>query len=159
MNIKEGKKPISAKPGVQIVSEDPFGNPLTIGSELEKELAKQGLVGRWVNATELYKFQGYHPKGWRVYKTQNNAILSNKEFRFGNDPEGVVRRGDCILAVKDQVERDKHRAFLDARADRQIAGAIYRKKELQEFAAKRGVKVAVTEGYDEDDNGYRDTEK
>lgn len=152
--MKDGKKPLAEKKreSGMIRADEIFGTALSLPEELKEELEKKGLVGRWVNATELTKFQGYHPKGWKVYKKDSGTISASGQFRFGNDPDGVIRRGDCILAVKTAEEVSKHKAFLKQRAD--IAKGVSGKAaaEMREALKQNQVKSTVVEGYDDGDD-------
>lgn len=148
--MKNGKKPISSQQQPSFVArDDVFGSALTIPLDLQQELAGKGLVGRWINATELAKFQGYHPKGWTPYKRQSGANQS--EFKFGNDPDGIIRRGDCILAVKKDEDVAKHRQYLQQAADRQNKSVKGHANELRQTIKEHGVKSSVVEGYDDND--------
>jgi hypothetical protein len=95
--IKGNKVALSDKQ--ELTYADVFGDRSGMPDELKAELDAQGLVGRWLSAKKVYDNQGYHPKGWRVYKRKNAGLTSN-EFSTGKDPDGVVRRGDLILGVK-----------------------------------------------------------
>lgn len=157
--VLNGKKPLSQKgtaPGMNTVTDDIFGNPLALPPELQKELEDKGLVGRFVSSKILYSHQGYHPKGWRAYKSTNAGKVDGVEFKLGSDPDGLVRRGDCILAVKTVEEHAKHKAKLQERADRYKGYAKSKKKELQDQARAAGANSHVDDSPDfegeDDDN-------
>lgn len=145
-----GKKPLSAKVGPTINSSDEpvLGNALTLSPAIKKELAEQGLVGRWVDAKRLYEHQGYHPNGWRPYKRKTSATMDSVEFAMGNDPSGIIRRGSCILAVKSDAEVKAHRAALDRKAAQKLGGIKNSVKELQSMGRSLGAKIH--EGYEDD---------
>lgn len=149
-NIKDGKKPISAKAETApsfYSYDDLFGNRQRIPDDVLAELKAQGLVGRWLNAKKLYDNQGYHEKGWRVYKRQKPAQTAI-EFKTGSDPEGVVRRGDMILGVKTVDEVAKHKAYLRAASERQMGSATKNAQELRKMMGRSG---KVIEGYDDNE--------
>lgn len=149
-----GRKPFSSKgkpAPMNVLTDDIFGNTLSIPPEIQKELKDKGLVGRFVRAGLLYANQGYHPKGWRAYKRDAGAKVEGVEFKTGSDPEGLVRRGDCILAVKTVEEHEKHVNWLEAKADRYKGYSKRKQKELQDYAQDAGVKTLVDEGYDGDE--------
>lgn len=148
-----GKKPLSARETYknESLTEDIFGNTLAISAGLRKELADQGLVGRWVNAKTLYANQGYHPKNWVPYKSKASGTMDNKDFLNGNDPSGIIRRGDCILAVKKNEDVAKHRSYLKQKADRYSRFNKEKAEELRTLARENRVSTIVDEGYNEED--------
>lgn len=147
-----GRKPLSTKAKPSMFStEDIFGNPLALTPELKKELEEQGLVGRWVSAKELVANQGYHKRGWRAYERKKDATMSGAESIFGRDPSGVVRRGDCILAVKTKEEVETHRAHLSEKANRYKRYSREQAMELKQMARNAGIDSEIDEGYGEED--------
>jgi hypothetical protein len=153
MSIKDGKKPVSQKAakGSFFMSDDVFGNQLAVPAEIQEELAEQGLEGRWLNAKTLHSNQGYHPKGWSVYRRKAPTVDSSA-FKFGSDPDGIIRRGDLILGVKTTEKADLHRRHLSSRADRYSNINADKAQELRDLMSTSGFKKAkVYEGYDEND--------
>lgn len=151
--IIAGKKPVSARETYknEALTEDIFGNTLALPEGLKKELAEQGLVGRWVNAKTLYANQGYHPKNWVPYKKKSSDTIDTKDFLNGSDPSGIVRRGDCILAVKKTEDVQKHRTYLRQRADRYSRYNKEKAEELRNLARENRVDMNIDEGYNEED--------
>ena len=151
--IVSGKKPLSARENYKesTLTEDIFGNTLALPEGLKKELAEQGLVGRWVNAKTLYANQGYHPKNWVPYKKKSSDTIDTKDFLQGNDPSGIVRRGDCILAVKKHEDVAKHRSYLRQKADRYTRFNKEKAEELKNLARENRVNTIIDEGYNEED--------
>lgn len=149
MSNKDGRKPLSSKP-VQshLVTDDIFGNPLGIPADIKAELDSKGLTGRWLNAIELGKFQGYHKRGWKVYK-RTSAPSDIMSFKIGNDPDGVVRRGDCILGVKTSDEIALHRKHLQQKAQHGYSVNADKANELRSALGNAGIKAKIHEGYDE----------
>jgi uncharacterized protein YjlB len=149
-----GRKPLSAKKAsAPVLTDDIFGNRLAISPEVQKDLKERGLVGRWINANELYKNQGYHAKAWEVYKVKPSGTIGIKEFKDGRDPDGVIRRGDCILATKTLAEYEKHVLLNQQKADRQKGHNTEAANELRKMAKASGSKAQIHEGYeDADDN-------
>jgi hypothetical protein len=144
--MKNGKKPLSEKSTSSFgFNPDEFGNTLSIPPDLKKELDEQGLSPRWINAKKLAEMQGYHPKGWVVYKRSANMPT---DPAFGNSPDGIVRRGDCVLAVKTKEAHAKHKAYLAQRVKAQAGVRTQQADELRQMAGKR---IKVEEGYGEDD--------
>lgn len=148
--LKEGKKSIKDRiePGQTIfMSEDDIGNLLAIPADLKTELEEKGLVGRWLNGPELSKNQGYHKKGWQVYRREKTSAIM--DFKLGNDPDGLVRRGDCILGYKTKESASKQKSFLDQASRRKSSSEEAAKKELQQSFAAAGLKTKVVSGDDE----------
>ncbi len=149
MSIKEGKKPLSSKPApTPAATDDIFGNALALPADIKAELDAKGLIGRWINATTLARMQGYNAKGWTVYRRSAPAsdIMS---FKFGSDPDGVVRRGDCILATKTKDQADLHRKHLQQKAQRGYNVNADKANELRSALGSAGIKAKVHEGYEE----------
>lgn len=151
--VLNGKKPLSSKgrpSGMSNITDDIFGNQLALPEELRQEIEKKGLVARFVSSKTLYANQGYHPKGWRPYKA-DKAVTLTSELKFGSDPDGLVRRGDCILAVKTVDEHAKHKDWLADKADRYKGHTKQKQRELQDQARAAGASTRVEEGYDGED--------
>lgn len=153
-NIKDGKRPISHKIQAQsFFSEDSLGNLLAIPADVQAELESKGLTGRWLNAKELYTNQGYHKRGWKVYKREKpSSDIMSLDFKTGSDPEGIVRRGDLILGVKNKEEIEKHRGMLKSKAQRSSNINSEKANELRSLLGQAGIKKAkVFEGYDDNE--------
>ena len=102
-----------------ISHEDIFGNAVKLSPELKRELDEKGLVGRFVDYKRVAGNDGHHDSGWTVYRrgTDNKSdTLDMYGARFGQSPDGLVRRGSLVLAVKTSGQVEKHRQFLKARA-------------------------------------------
>lgn len=155
MSIKDGKKPLSSKAKMApITSADVFGNTLAIPPELQAELDAQGLEAHWLNAKVVYANQGYHPRGWKVYRRDPSKLSDTMglAFKFGNDPDGIIRRGDCILGVKTKEEHRRHKEYLEAKAQRGYNVNADKAQEMRSLLNSAGIKKAsVLEGYDENE--------
>lgn len=150
-NMKDGKKPLSSKVTNPFAQPDDFGNPLAVPADIKADLAAKGLEFRWINATELHKMQGYHKRGWVPYK-RSGTMTGTQGMKFGNDPEGLVRRGDCILATKTKEQCDSHRAYNTARASRGKTINAQKAQELRAMLKDSGLKDAkVLEGYEDEE--------
>lgn len=151
--LKQGKKPLSTKPSQSVLTDDDvFGNALTISSELKAELEDQGLSWRFIDSKRLYEMNGYNDKGWEPYKRRNATIQDKQDFRFGKDPEGVVRRGSLILAVKSKEKAELHRNYLRQKAERYSHFNRKKADELRAFARENRVESAIHEGFEENDD-------
>lgn len=151
--VVDGKKPLSQKPRqANLAKEAGFSNRLDISDDLKNELAKMGLVPRWMNAKKLYENQGYHEKGWVPYKSTVHGAIDLPQFKLGNDPDGVIRRGDCILGVKPMDKVAAHRAYLRQKAQRQ---SLYNKQQaaaLRKQASSQNIDMTIHEGYEDNDD-------
>lgn len=151
--LVKGRKPFKQAPRRQVKDlreDDLFGNMLKLDPDLEKELAEKGLEARFVDAGKLYAANGYHPKGWTVYKRQTAS--GTMDFKFGNDPEGIIRRGTMILAVKSKEQAERHREFLRQKAELYNSVVPRMAEELRRTAKENNVDAYVDETYGEDDD-------
>lgn len=144
--IKQGKKPFSTRQVAQIRAEDIFGDPLKLDDELKKEIEEAGLEARFVDAKQLYDFNGYHKNGWAPYKKKAGDKI---DFKYDKDPDGVIRRGTLILATRSKEVCEKHRALLAQKADRAAQVTKTHADELRQMARDRNTDVSVSEGYEE----------
>lgn len=154
VQMKNGKLPLSAKAapastGAAFASQ--FGNRLAVDDGLHQEITGKGLEYRWLDAKKLYANQGYHENGWTAYKRTAAPV----DFKNGNDPDGIIRRGSMVLGVRAKTMGDSHRAHLRDRALAQVGkdrNAAQRRgaAELRKMAGNSGIKV--TEGDDEADD-------
>jgi len=159
MTIKSGRKPLSQKSrtvGTPVVPPPDFMTPMALPLDLKKEIEEQGLVPRWINAGKLYANQGYHEKGWVPYRRKLDGKMGAHEFKFGNDPDGVVRRGDCILAVKNKEQHKQHTDYLDYRAQAAKGLGKQEAEKIRQYLKDSRVEgVELEEGYEEDEQGFR----
>lgn len=122
-------------------------NQLQLSEALKKEIADQNLDWRFIRASGYSKL-GYHKGNWKpYYVTGKHPIESFK----GIHPEGILTRGDLILAVRPKSISGKHRAKLQEKNSR-LAG--YNKQaadNLRQLAKENRVSgdVIVHEGYDD----------
>jgi len=146
--VKNGRVPLSQKKRPSFKAS--FSNRLGLDDALIEEIESQGLEYRWVDANKMYLNQGYHPNGWGAYKRK----VGTTDFKYGNDPDGVIRRGSMILAVRSKDLCQEHRDYLQEKADtlvgRDRKAAMRRHaRELQDMAGQ-GVKISVGDE-DQDD--------
>jgi hypothetical protein len=150
-NVKGNRVPISEKAVKRekpIEMSDVFTNDLDLDPLLAEELKKKNLVGRFINATN-FKKTGSHRARWVPYQRESKSGL------FGSDPEGFIRRGDLVLAVKPLEAVKQHRALLRQRAQAQSTPSTNANhaKQIREMAAESGVNTIVSEGFGEDAQG------
>lgn len=151
---KNGRKPLGQKARPMINPDEAFSNKLAIPEAIRKDLESKGLEPHWLDSKKLAENGGYHDRDWEVYKKPNEMVSDKPAFKFGNDPEGIFRRGSLILGYKTKERADKHREFLQAKADRYKAMFDKEKAaELREHIKSNDLDSAieVTSGLDEDD--------
>lgn len=146
--IIAGKKPLSAKPVSRgFNTDDLFGNTLGVDPAIQKEIDTKGMTARWINASQLEAMSGFHQKGWRPYKC--DTISASDSF-FGKSPDGYIRRGDCVLAVRPKELHERHKQYLEERASQGKQAQKAQAEELRRFARKAGLdEMQVLEGYDD----------
>lgn len=148
MSTVNGKKPLSKKaPPTPTNLEDIFGNTLGIDPAVAKEIEAKGLVYRFISAPQLQKMGGYHPRGWKPYK-QDRGTMDVHSLQFGSDPDGFIRRGELILAVRPKDLNEKHKAVLKQKAARGRETQTTHANELKEMI-RGSVGMQVHEGYED----------
>lgn len=149
MSLNKGRKPISEKPTQRVISpEEVFGNSLKLDPELEAELDAKGLEGRFVDYKKLVEFAGYHKHGWTPYKRDISATIGSADFKFGADPDGLVRRGTVVLAVKPKEKVQIHRDFLKQKAQKYSQSNKNLAQEMRDYVRRDGSSAEVLEGWD-----------
>lgn len=154
-NIKNGKKPLSAKTTNILKEDDLFGNQMSIPADVQAELDAQGLEGHWIKADTVYAHGGYHKRGWVPYKRKKieSGTMTNSEFILGRDPEGYIRRGDLILGVKTKEQVQQHKAYLAQKANRGKDIQKEKAAELRQLAKDARLdSVKIHEGYEENED-------
>ncbi len=153
MEIRNGKKPLAAKAASKaapINMDDIFGNALGLDPNIVKALRDKGLVHRFISAPKLMSSGGYHARGWRPIKLKEIEGYGTIDT-FGADPDGYLRRGDLVLAVRSKELNDKHKAYL---AQEGARGKNIQKKqadELRQFVKGNDLGMEIIEGYEDED--------
>lgn len=151
--MNKGRKPIETKQkSVSFAHDELFGNALKVDEALENELTAKGLIGRWVDYKKLVEFAGYHKNGWVPYKREKSDTIGSSNFINGMDPDGLVRRGTVVLAVKPKETVESHRSYLRMRAE--TYGAQVNKKKAEELRAllkSNNLNSEVIEGYEDNE--------
>ena len=148
--IKGGKKPIEQKHQDYVYQneDDIFGNRLNVDSRLKKELAEKGLEYRFINFNKYKEDGNFHNRGWQPYISQKNAQTA-MEKALGQQPDGLFRRGDLVLAVRPASVGDRHRKILREKNLRQKGIQAQRADDLKQVAKESRGAVSVVEGYEE----------
>jgi hypothetical protein len=143
------KKPISQKGrAAPINMDDIFGNALGIDAEVAKAIEASGQVYRFINVKRLQDMGGYHPQGWRPWKPspEQRAKMEGQSLLFGSDPDGFVRRGDCVLAVRSKELNEKHKSYLRQEVARTENVTKTAAQQMREFVRSNGLDMRVQEG-------------
>lgn len=156
MEIKkniQGRKPLSQKSKPAPFGDDEFGNPLSLDRAIIEAIEAKGLAYRFINSPQTMAMGGYHRWGWRPItlkelKGDQGANLNSNSLYFGNDPDGYVRRGDCVLAVRPKEVHEKHQQHLRTKAAEQTLSASDRAsaEQLRRAAKAAGVVTTVEDG-------------
>jgi hypothetical protein len=148
--IKNGKMPLSTKSAVSSDFAGEDFNLLAIAPDLKAELDAKGLAYRFINAKQYVDKQGFHHSGWKVYKRDVSERAKGAfDFDMGTDPEGYVRRGDLILAVKPQEMQQRHKEKIRAKTARYSPDALNKAaaQQMRDRARENNVNMSVDEGY------------
>ena len=154
MEIKNGKKPLSARPKPQAPTslEDIFGNPLTVSDDIKRAVEEKGMECRWINFKKFQDIGNSHEYAWRPLKRSECGIMDSTSLINGSDPDGYVRRGDLVLAGRSKELSEKHRLYLKGQANRYKNLQKSHAEELRSFVKKAGIDASITEGYGEDES-------
>lgn len=139
------KEPVVPNPN------DMYSSALEIDPHLREELNKAGLVARWINATEFRKQFGFHRSRWVPYK-RPGAVKPSADSLYGGDPEGFIRRGDLVLAVKTKDENKRHADALKSKANLYKDHNKQHAAELRKAAKQAGFETEVVDGFGADDS-------
>lgn len=130
--------------------EEFYDNKLSLSAELKAELKEQDLDWRFINIAQFRHAGNRHHSLWRPYNVKSRSPID--AFK-GIDPEGVLTRGDLVLAVRPKHVSAAYRKKLEKR---NLANAGYNRakaEEMKQLARSAGVgdQVKIHEGY-EDNN-------
>jgi hypothetical protein len=138
-----GKKHISEKAAPKS-AKDLFKprNLLDISDELKAELEAAGLDYRWVDAKQMSDSGNMHRNHWQIYRRPTGTV-STGEQAFGLPPDGTVRRGTVVLAVRKNEISQGHREALREKTKRQTASVKGAARELRDMARKGGLNERI----------------
>ena len=143
-----GKKPLSskAKSSGAFGVPDFFKNKFAIPEWALAQLAAEGKEGRYIAYKAYVENGNTHDKGWTIHKFKPESTSASDP---GLNADGIIRRGDSVLASRPKEFGDKHRQYLRYRAE--LQGSSFKKSqanELREMA--RQADITVHEGYEAD---------
>jgi hypothetical protein len=122
---------------------DEFG----IDSMLKKELEDQGLEYRFIDFKQAKLNGGRSRAGWIVYKRQSVDPRLQGIASLA-DPDGLVRQGSMVLAVKPTAAAQRQRSRRDAQNKTLTKYTETVTQELNGEAKKLGGSSRVIAGYD-----------
>jgi hypothetical protein len=141
-NIKNGKKPLSERRPPAVLSEpDFFGNQLVITNEVKAELERKGLEYRFIDYKKYVSEGNQHNRGWKVQKLE--SLSKTESFLFGDSPDGIIRRGSLVLAVRPIEQGDKHRAWIQSRQNVQNGRKQAMADELRAVARQNSLDTII----------------
>ena len=144
-----GKKPLSSKrrPTGPAGIPDFFKNPMELPQDIMDDLESKGLECRWISYKDYVANGNSHGKGWSIYKAPKRSETDT--FTLGNGPDGIIQRKEMVLSVRPKAMGDKHRAYLQHRAD--LQNKTFKKSKADEIRqmARDADLGAVVEGYEE----------
>lgn len=150
-------KPVETKPTVNRKPdpewdvegfEEFYQNRLSLSAELKAELKEQGFSWRFINIHTFRASGNRNSSLWRPYNVKTRSPLD--AFK-GIDPEGVLTRGDLVLAVRPKHVSDAYKKRL---ATKNAANAGYNKQQaenMRQMAKDAGVgdQVRIHEGFED----------
>jgi hypothetical protein len=140
-----GKKPLSSKPKRASFQEpDFFRNKLVVAPEVAAEIAEQGLECRWIDYKKYIADDNQHNRGWTVYRRKQDSATA--ALQFGNNPDGIIRRGNTVLAVRPIEQGDEHRAYIKER-NKILKG--FKKAKANELREAGGSDLVVDDKFDD----------
>jgi len=150
------KKSLSAKTKGPSVFSPPsfFQDKMSISDAIKKDITSQGKDFRWINYHKYLKDGAIHQNGWVAYQMPEAIRKSDTSLSLiGSNPDGIIRRGDCILAVRPKEFGVQHRQWLQQLNDNQSGSkrAKAAAEELRNKAKESNVDVAINEGYDDEE--------
>lgn len=144
------KKPLSSRKSAPVSMPDFFQNKLAIPPDVRADLEAKNEEGRWINYSKFVSDGNSHDKGWKVYKATRRE--GQDALVHGTHPDGIIRRGDSVLACRSKLHSQQHRTWLKQKADRQVG--TFKKQsaeELRQMAKDAQVDAAIVEGYEENE--------
>jgi hypothetical protein len=126
-----------------------FNNRLVIPQPLMDKLTKDDLDWRFINANQFRMNGNSHNFEWTPYKPENPAELGV----MGVNAEGLIQRGDLLLAVRPKSTTREHRQFLKEQRDIYKGYNRQKAKEMRDLFREHGVSedASVHEGYEDND--------
>jgi hypothetical protein len=147
------KKSLASKKTAPAVVGPPnfMQDKLTLSKEIADYITAQDKDWRWINYPKYVEAGGIHDNGWTAFKLPDELKGAPGTLQFGTNPDGIIRRGECLLATRPKEYSEQHRAWLKQKTALQ-SGAKRAKaaaENLRAMARESGVAAEVEEGFDE----------
>lgn len=147
--LKNGKKPVSSRTSSRIARNEIYGSPMDLPEELLKELQEAGLEYRFLAPHKINKFTGKHKSGWEAYKVKDYDKMSGEGFKYGVDPDGLIRCEELILGVKPAEKADIHRKYLAQKSADQSKVSKSKAAELKRMARSENLNMKIIDTYED----------
>jgi hypothetical protein len=139
--IKPGQKHISEKPAPKKLRAS--FSPMTLLDVPEwakKDCEEKDQEYRWVDAKQMQENGNMHRNHWQVYRRDASTVPAGGDA-FGLPPDGTVRRGTVVLAVRPKEIGDGHKAMLRQKAERMTSSVKKQGSDLRREIASSGARV------------------
>lgn len=129
--------------------EEFVNNTLSLPDTLKQDLMAKGLSWRFINAAQFREKGNIHRTRWTPYKVENATELGISNLTV----EGMIRRGDLILATRPKSTSENYKKMIEAR-NKALSGyngeaARDMRKMAREYSV--GEHTKVYEGYEENE--------
>lgn len=151
--MSTNKKSLSSKKTAPAVQGPPnfMQDKLVLSKPIADYIEAQGQDWRWINYSKYVDAGGIHDNGWTAFKLPEALKGAPGTLILGNNPDGIIRRGECLLATRPKEYSQQHREWLKHKTSLQ-SGAKRAKEaadNLKAMARESGVSAEVEEGFDE----------
>jgi hypothetical protein len=118
-------------------------------------IESKGMAIRFISAPKLAANAGYHARAWRALSTKQlkewgYATIGLDNFLNGSDPDGYIRRGDLVLAVRPLEQHKMHQAYLKQEANRANRSQKKHADALRDYVKDHNLDARVHEGYEDE---------
>lgn len=151
--MSKEKRPIDSRLYDPGLADENFvqGNLLTIPVPLKTFLTEQGMDWRFLNAKEYRANGSIHNSQWQPLKVPADLDLGLTAVTA----ERHLQRGDLILGIRPKTISAKHKEALRKKNELYSNFGKNEAKRLKEYVKSRGMSVKISEGYDEDEGGFK----
>lgn len=142
-NPKVVKKSISSNKATSSFGPPSFMADMhAIPESIRVELKEKGMDYRWVSYTKYAKYGGVHERGWTAYK-RAAPLTGTEAIMFGSGTDGIIRRGDNLLAVRPLAWTKEHKDWIRSQTRAKQNHSKAKEEELRQAARERGLDVVV----------------
>lgn len=152
-----GRKPASSRANqipAAVSEPDFFRNRFDVPAHIKADVEKRGMECRWIDYKTYISEGNTHRRGWSIYRVDVSKTGEGSDsITQGVNPDGMIRRGSSVLAVRPKQMCEQHRRWNQEKANlykRSVTND--RDDELSQVARSAGSKVDTSFDEDEDDN-------